>query len=73
MIPLAFGFGGPVDIAIVAGVALILFGGTKLKDFGKSLGEGLSEFKKATREDTEVKEAPVAKAPAVNDSTTKVE
>lgn len=61
MLPLAFGFGNPVEIAIVAGVVLLLFGGSKLAGFGKSLGEGIKEFKKAT-----VDEEPVTPAsPAV--------
>lgn len=57
MLPLAFGFGNPVEIAIVAGVVLLLFGGSKLAGFGKSLGEGIKEFKKAT-----VDEEPVVPA-----------
>ena len=39
------------DIAIIAGVVILLFGGSKLAGLGKSLGEGIKEFKKATRED----------------------
>lgn len=48
--PLAFGF-APTDIAIVAVVVLVLFGGSKLAGLGKSMGEGIREFKKATKED----------------------
>ena len=51
MLPLAFGLGGPQDLVIVAVVVLLLFGGSKLAGFGKSLGEGIKEFKKATNED----------------------
>ena len=51
MLPLAFGFGGPQDLVIIAIVVLLLFGGSKLAGFGKSLGEGIKEFKKATSED----------------------
>lgn len=51
MITLAFGMGGPWDIAIVAGVVILLFGGSKVAGLGKSLGESIKEFKKATRED----------------------
>jgi sec-independent protein translocase protein TatA len=51
MLPLAFGFGGPWDIAIVAGVVILLFGGTKIPGFFKSLGDGITEFKKATTDD----------------------
>ncbi len=51
MTSLAFGFGGPQDMVIIAVVVLLLFGGSKLAGFGKSLGEGIKEFKKATNED----------------------
>ena len=37
----------PVDIAIVAGIVLLVFGPTKLPELGKSLGQGLGNFKKA--------------------------
>jgi len=60
MLPLAFGFGGPWDIAILGGVMILLFGGSKLAGFGKSLGEGIKEFKKATTE-----EEPVAPTSSV--------
>ncbi len=60
MLPLAFGFGNPVEIAIVAGVVLLLFGGSKLAGFGKSLGEGIKEFKKATVDEEPV--VPVSPA-----------
>ena len=50
MLPLAFGFGGPQDLVIIAIVVLLLFGGSKLAGFGKSLGEGIKEFKKAPSE-----------------------
>ena len=64
MFPIAniMGFGNPVEIAIIAGVVLLLFGGSKLAGFGKNLGEGIKEFKKATYEDEEA--APAGAAPA---------
>ena len=51
MLPLAFGFGNPTEIAIIAGVVILLFGGSKLAGFGKSMGQGIKEFKKATADD----------------------
>ncbi|HMT04344.1 MAG: twin-arginine translocase TatA/TatE family subunit [Solirubrobacterales bacterium] len=36
---------GPLEIAIVLIIALIVFGPKKLPELGKSLGRGLSEFK----------------------------
>ncbi len=59
MLPLAFGFGGPWDIAILGGVLILLFGGSKLAGFGKSLGQGITEFKKATTDDEKTPVAPV--------------
>lgn len=53
MIPLAFGVGSPGDIAIIAVVIVVLFGGAKLAGLGKSMGEGIKEFKKATRDEDE--------------------
>lgn len=38
---------GPTEIIIIAVVILILFGGSKLPQMGKGLGESLKEFKNA--------------------------
>lgn len=68
MLPLAFGFGNPTEIAIIGAVVLLLFGGSKLAGFGKSLGEGIKEFKKATNDDDAVPPAntvPPSAAPVV--------
>jgi len=62
MLPLAFGFGGPWDAAIIAGVVLVLFGGSKISGLGKSLGESIKEFKKATTEDDKPAVPPVVHA-----------
>lgn len=51
MPPVALMLGGPWDIAIIAGVVVLLFGGSKLAGFGKHLGDGIKEFKKATQTD----------------------
>ena len=40
---------GPGSIVLIVGAGLILFGPKKLPEFGKSLGETLREFKKATK------------------------
>lgn len=59
---LAF-FGGPQDVAIIAVVVVLLFGGSKLPIWGKSLGEGIKQFKKATQEDDTPTPAPPAAVP----------
>ncbi|MBI4533070.1 MAG: twin-arginine translocase TatA/TatE family subunit [Candidatus Melainabacteria bacterium] len=40
----------PVDIAIIAGVALLFFGPKKLPELGKALGQGIGNFKKGLQE-----------------------
>ena len=52
MLPLAFGFGSPADIAIIMVVALIVFGPKKLPEVGKQLGQAMRELRKITDEVT---------------------
>jgi len=42
--------GGP-ELLIILVVVLVLFGGRKIPELAKGLGEGMREFKKATRDD----------------------
>ena len=42
--------GGP-EILIIVIVFLVLFGGKKLPDLAKGLGEGIRNFKKSVREE----------------------
>jgi sec-independent protein translocase protein TatA len=50
--------GGP-ELIIILGVVLLLFGGRKLPELAKGLGEGLREFKKATKESPAAEAGPV--------------
>jgi len=43
-------FSGP-DILVVLGIAVLLFGGKKLPELAKGLGEGIKSFKEAVKED----------------------
>lgn len=48
----------PVDIAIIGGVLLLLFGPKKLPEIGRALGQGIGNFKKSLHEaQDEVKSA----------------
>ncbi|MDW7729547.1 MAG: twin-arginine translocase TatA/TatE family subunit [Dethiobacteria bacterium] len=38
------------EIILILAVALIIFGPAKLPELGRSIGNGLKEFRKATRE-----------------------
>ena len=40
---------GPVELGVVALVVLILFGGKKLPDLGRNIGEAIHELKKAVK------------------------
>ena len=44
---------GAWELIIILFVILLLFGGKKLPELAKSLGAGLKEFKKASRDITE--------------------
>lgn len=47
------GFVGPWQWVIIVLVVLLLFGGRKIPELMKGLGQGLNEFKKATKTDDE--------------------
>lgn len=42
---------GVAELLIVAFIILLLFGGKKLPEFIKGLGDGIKEFKKSVKED----------------------
>lgn len=44
----SLGFG---EILLIAVIALVIFGGGRMADLGKGLGEGIRNFKRAVRED----------------------
>jgi sec-independent protein translocase protein TatA len=44
---------GPMEIVVIAGVGLLLFGGKRLADLGSGLGQGIKSFKQGLRESDE--------------------
>ena len=42
---------GPAELLIIAILVLFLFGGKKLPEMGKGLGEGIKNFKKSFKSD----------------------
>jgi sec-independent protein translocase protein TatA len=46
------GLGGP-EILVIAIVALVLFGGKKIPELAKGLGEGIRNFKTSIKSDDE--------------------
>jgi sec-independent protein translocase protein TatA len=53
---LLIGTPGPVEIIIIVLVIVLLFGGRKIPELMKGLGQGMREFKKASKGDTEKEE-----------------
>ena len=51
---------GSTELLIVLGLAVLLFGGTKLPQLMRGMGEGMKEFKKATRDDDEPVKTPIS-------------
>lgn len=46
-------FIGTTELMLIAGIALLLFGGKKLPEMMRGLGQGVQEFKKGAKEITE--------------------
>lgn len=47
---------GATEWIIIALIVLLLFGGKKIPEFFKGLGESIKEFKRASKEDSDQKE-----------------
>lgn len=46
-------FIGTTELMLIAGIALLLFGGKKLPEMMRGMGRGISEFKKGAKEATD--------------------
>lgn len=51
---------GPMELVLILGVALLLFGGRKLPELAKGMGEGIKNFKNALKEDSNPTPPPPA-------------
>lgn len=47
---------GPTEIILIVLVVVILFGGRKIPELMKGVGQGMKEFKKATKDEEPAKE-----------------
>ncbi len=50
------GMFGPTEIVLIVLIVVLLFGGRKIPELMRGLGQGLKEFKKATKEDPKPQE-----------------
>jgi sec-independent protein translocase protein TatA len=41
---------GPTELLIIAGVAVLLFGGSRIADLGKGCGQAIKNFKQGLKE-----------------------
>ena len=46
---------GPWEIVIIVLVVILIFGGRKIPELMRGLGQGMKEFKKATKDDGDEK------------------
>ena len=47
---IAWGMPGPMELLIIGGVVLLLFGATKIPQLMRGMGQGIGEFKKGLKE-----------------------
>ncbi len=47
---------GTTELIIIAFIILFLFGGKKIPEFFRGMGDAIKEFKKASRDDSEKSE-----------------
>jgi sec-independent protein translocase protein TatA len=61
-------FESPVQIALIAFAVIVLFGAKKLPELGRSLGQGIKEFKHASKnlldDDSEKERDPASEGKA---------
>lgn len=50
------GMFGPTEIILIVLVVVILFGGRKIPELMKGIGQGMKEFKKATKDEKKEEE-----------------
>lgn len=58
---------GPLEIVLIVGVALLLFGGARIAAAGKGLGEGIRNFKRSLKDDDAAPPKSLSKKAGAND------
>jgi sec-independent protein translocase protein TatA len=52
---------GGIELAVIVGVVILLFGGKKIPELAKGLGKGIKDFKTAVKDDDTVADAKETK------------
>lgn len=55
---------GPVELLLILGIVILIFGATRLPQIGEGLGKGIRNFRTATREPPEIDVTPKKNADA---------
>jgi sec-independent protein translocase protein TatA len=55
---------GPMELLIIALIALLLFGAGRIADIGKGLGQGIKNFKQGLKDEESEKKASAESKPA---------
>jgi len=58
---------GPLELLIILGIVVLLFGATRLTDVGKGLGKGIREVRKEMKSDDEDEEKEKEPAATTSD------
>lgn len=62
---------GPMELVVIALIALLLFGAGRIADIGKGLGQGIKNFKQGLKEADEVDKDDDAKKADKSESSEK--
>lgn len=59
---------GPLELLIILGIVVVLFGATRIGDIGKGVGRGIREFRREIKEGSEEDKPPAKESPAAEDT-----
>lgn len=59
---------GTMELAIILGIALLVFGPKRMPDLGRTLGKGMREFKSTVGEIEDVKKSTIGQVDQLKDS-----